>query len=64
MQMAYDPGKATPAIAVVDYQVNATGDAWFPVTIASTDSPDYAADKAEAVTQCGKLSPLGQESVA
>lgn len=63
MGKAFDPA-ATPAISKIEYKVNATGDTWFPATIASTDSPDYTADKVEAVTQCQKLSPLGVESIA
>lgn len=52
------------SLIAVEYKVNATGDVWFPATIASTDSPDYTADKAEAVTQCQKISPLGVESIS
>ena len=59
--LAYNP--KTNSVTAVDYAVPATGDTWFQPTIASSDSPDYTAAKTEAVTQCGVMSPLGQESV-
>lgn len=45
----------------VEYAVNASGDAIFQPYIASTDSPDYTADKVEANVQARKLSPLAVE---
>ena len=57
--MAYDS-----AIKQVKYAVKTTGDAMFPSTIGSTDSPDYTADKVEANTQCVAVSPLATERVA
>ena len=51
----------TPAFKRVLYAVKTTGDTWFQPTIASTDSPDYTADKAEALAQCTLLSPEGEE---
>jgi len=57
--MAYDS-----AIKEVTYAVKTTGDAMFPSTIGSTDSPDYTADKVEANTQCVAVSPLAAERVA
>ena len=62
MPQLYNPANIT-SIAGIEYKVNTTGDAWFQPTIGS-DSPDYTADKADAVTQCEKLSPNGSESVA
>ena len=63
MPQLYNPANIT-SISGIDYKVKTTGDAWFQPTVGSTDSPDYTADKAEAVTQCQKLSPNGSESVA
>ena len=60
----YNPGKTTPVISSIEYQVNATGDTFFNPTIGSSDSPDYTAAKAEALAQCKILSPLGVESVS
>ena len=54
----------TPAFTTVLYAVNTTGDTWFQPTIASSDSPDYTADKTEALTQCQMNSPQGQQVVA
>ena len=54
----------TPAFKRVLYAVATTGDTWFQPAIASTDSPDYVADKAEALTQCELISPQGEEVVA
>ena len=51
----------TPAFTEVLYAVNTTGDTWFQPAISSTDSPDYTADKAEALTQCQLISPEGKE---
>ena len=48
----------------VEYMVNTTGDAMFQPTIASSDSPDYTADKVEANEQVLKLSPDAVEVVA
>ena len=48
----------------VEYMVNTSGDALFNPTIASSDSPNYTADKVEANTQCLKLSPDAVEVVA
>jgi len=56
--MAYDS-----VLKAVTYAVNTTGDTMFPSTIASTDSPDYTADKVEANTQCVAVSPLATERV-
>ena len=63
MPLAYDPGKITPSISKIEYSVAASGDPFFQPAIASSDSPDYTADKAEALAQCKKLSPLGVEEV-
>ena len=63
MGKAYDPS-ATPVISSIEYSVNTTGDTWFQPTVASSDSPDYTATKAEAATQCAVMSPLGTEVVA
>ncbi len=60
----YNPGATTPVIKSIAYSVTATGDALFNSTIASTDSPDYTTDKAEANAQCLALSPLATERVA
>ena len=56
----------TPAFTRVLYAVNTTGDVWFPATVNTNDSPDYAnaPDKAAAVTQCAMNSPQGEEVVA
>ena len=51
-------------LSSVEYAVNTTGDTMFHSTIASTDSPDYTADKVEANTQCVAVSPLAVEKVA
>ena len=53
----------TPAFTEVLYAVNTTGDTWFQPAIASTDSPDYTADKAEALTQCQLIAPEGKEVI-
>ena len=45
------------------YAVKTTGDTWFQPKIASTDSADYTADKAEALTQCQMNSPEGEEVI-
>ena len=60
------PRNPAPAFAGVYYAVKATGDAWFPSTIRTSDSPDYSADpdKAAAVAQQAINSPEGQERVA
>ena len=50
-------------LSAVTYAVRTTGDTMFPSTIASTDSPDYTADKVEANTQCVAVSPLATERV-
>ena len=63
MGKAYDPS-ATPVISSIESSVAADGDTWFQPTIASSDSPDYTADKSEAVTQCGVLSPLGEQKIS
>ena len=63
MTMAFNP-KTTDTITSVEYMVNATGDAMFQPTIASSDSPDYTADKVEANAQVLKLNPLAVEAVA
>ena len=60
----YNPGKTTPAISSIEYQVNATGDTFFHPTIGSSDSLDYTASKAEALAQCKILSPLDVETVS
>ena len=54
----------TVAFSKVLYAVNATGDTWFPSTIGKNDSPDYTADKTEALAQCQLMSPQGEEVVA
>jgi len=54
----------TPAFTKVLYAVNASGDVFFRPTIASTDSPDMTADKAEALAQCEMMSPQGEQVVA
>ena len=63
MSIIYDPGKSTPSYSI-EYKVAAAGETWFQPTIASSDSPDFTADKIEAATQCAVLSPNGSESVA
>ena len=52
-----------PAFSRVLYAVNATGDVWFPVTVGTSDSPDYSAapDKAAAVAQQAIMNPSGEE---
>ena len=60
MSLAYD---AKNSSVTINYKVAATGNPWFPVTIGSTDSPDYTSDKVAATAQCQVLSPNGQESV-
>ena len=62
MPLGYKPSEA--AISAVTYAVTTTGDAMFQSTIASSDSPDYTTAKAEANTQCVKLSPKAQEVVS
>ena len=64
MTMAYNP-KNTSTITSIEYAVAVTGNTWFLPTIAASDSPDYssATDKAEALAQCQKLSPLGVQVV-
>tara|TARA_R100001463_G_scaffold124345_1_gene181293 strand:+ start:1009 stop:1203 length:195 start_codon:yes stop_codon:yes gene_type:complete len=64
MTLAYNPGASSPVIQSITYSVTTTGDAMFPSTIGSTDSPDYTADKVEANTQCVALNPLATERVA
>ncbi len=56
----------TVAFKKVLYAVNTTGDAWYPATVGTSDSPDYSTnpDKAAAVTQCALNSPEGEEVVA
>lgn len=51
--VAYNPSNRT--ISSIQYMVSTTGDSLFQSTIASTDSPDYTSDKAEALAQCLKL---------
>ena len=51
----------TVAFTDVLYAVHRSGEAWYQPTVASTDSPDYDADKTEALTQCQLISPEGQE---
>ena len=63
MSKAYDPS-ATSILQTITYNVTTTGDSLFHSTIASSDSPNYTADKAEANTQCLALSPLAAERVA
>ena len=53
----------TAAFQRVLYAVKTTGDTWFQPKIASTDSPDYTADKDEALTQCQMNSPEGEEVI-
>ena len=62
MTMAFDPS-ATPILQTITYNVTTTGDSLFHSTIASSDSPDYTADKAEVSTQCVAVSPLAEERV-
>jgi len=57
----FDPSDSS--LVSVSYSVANTGDALFHSTIASTDSPDYTADKVEANTQCLKLNPHAVEEV-
>ena len=60
MPQLYNPAAIT-SLKQITYKVNTAGDAWFNSTIASTDSPDNTADKAEVLAQCQALSPLGVE---
>jgi hypothetical protein len=53
----------TPAFTTVLYAVPVSGDTWFQPTIASSDSPDYTADKTEALAQCEMMNPQGQQVV-
>ena len=53
----------TTAFTEVLYAVNKTGDTWYQPSIASSDSPDYTAAEAEALTQCQLNSPEGKEVV-
>lgn len=53
----------TAAFTRVLYAVKTSGDTWFQPKIASTDSPDYTADKDEALTQCQMNSPEGEQVI-
>ena len=63
MSMSFNPG-ATPVIKSISYVVAADGNAIFQPTIASSDSPDYTAAKAEANTQAVVMSPLAEPVTA
>ena len=52
-----------PAFKEVIYTVAASGDTWFQPKIASSDSPDYTADKTEALAQCEMMNPQGVQAV-
>ena len=51
----------TPAFEKVLYAVATTGDTWFQPTIAESDSVDYTARKAAALSQCEMNSPQGEQ---
>ena len=53
--MAYNPNSTS--FAKVYYTVNTTGDTWFTPTIQASDSPDYTANKTQALAQCGRMMP-------
>ena len=53
----------TPAFTRVLYAVNTTGDTFLNPTIGTSDSPDYTADKANALAQSKLNSPQGEEVV-
>ena len=53
----------TPAFTKVLYAVPASGDTWFQPTVASSDSPDFTADKTEALAQCVMMNPQGEQVV-
>ena len=53
----------TPAFEKVLYAVPATGDTWFQPTIAESDSVDYTARKAAALSQCVMMNPQGEQIV-
>ena len=52
------------AFTRVLYAVNTTGDTFLNPTIGVSDSPDYTADKANALAQSKLNSPQGEEVVA
>ena len=52
------------AFTRVLYAVNTSGDTFLNPTIGVSDSPDYTADKANALAQSKLNSPQGEEVVA